>query len=124
VEGHLYSGEDFALVLPGKGRNEVLGDLETLRADIEDFSFPLHPKAPANGKGEATRYPTARWSLTVTVGVAEPGEKRGGPPDTVLLPRPLAVPFTVAKGLVETPFRNSTTGSHLLALGGGVSLAC
>ena len=72
-----YSGGNFALIFAGKGRNEVLGDLETLRSDIEDFQFPLHPKAAANGKGATMRYPSARWSLTVTVGVAERGEKTG-----------------------------------------------
>ena len=72
-----YSSENFALVFPGKGRNEVLGDLETLRADIEDFQFPLRPKPAGNGQGETARYPSARWSLTVTVGVAERGKQSG-----------------------------------------------
>jgi len=54
-----YSGGQFALLFAGKGRHEVLGDLETLRADIEDFQFPLHPKAAANGKGATIRYPSA-----------------------------------------------------------------
>ncbi len=72
-----YSGEDFALIFAGKGRNEVLGDLEVLRADIEDFQFPLRPKAAGNGMDGTTRYPTARWSLTVTVGVAERGQEKG-----------------------------------------------
>ena len=72
-----YNSGNFALIFAWKGRNEVLGDLETLRSDIDDFQFPLHPKAAANGKGATIRYPSARWSLTVTVGVAERGEKRG-----------------------------------------------
>jgi len=74
-----YSGEKFALVFAGKGRNEVLGDLENLRADIEDFRFAMRPKAAENGKGEGAKYPSVRWSLTVTVGVAEAegGEKNG-----------------------------------------------
>ena len=72
-----YSGENFALVFPGKGRNEVLGDLEDLRADIEDFRFAMSPKAAGNGKGEGAKYPSVRWSLTVTVGVAQCEEKTG-----------------------------------------------
>ena len=72
-----YSRENFALVFAGKGRNEVLGDLETLRTEIEDFGFSLRPTAAGNGQDETTRYPSARWSLTVTVGVAESGEKQG-----------------------------------------------
>ena len=72
-----YSGENFALVFAGKGRNEVLGELENLRADIEDFRFAISPKVAGNGKSEGARYPSVRWSLTVTVGVAERGEKSG-----------------------------------------------
>ncbi len=72
-----YSGENFALVFPGKGRNEVLGDLENLRAEIEDFRFSLRPEAAGNGKGGPSRHLSSRWSLTVTVGVAERGEKKG-----------------------------------------------
>jgi hypothetical protein len=51
-----YNSGNFALVFAEKGRNEVLEDL---RADIEDFQFPLHPKAAANGKGATIRYPSA-----------------------------------------------------------------
>ena len=72
-----YSGENFALVFAGKGRNEVFGDLESLRADIEDFRFAMRPKAFGNGTGESAEYPSVRWSLTVTVGVAEHDEKSG-----------------------------------------------
>ena len=72
-----YCGENFALVFPGKGRNEVLGDLEDLRADIEDFRFAMSPKAAGNGRGEGAKYPSVRWSLTMTVGVAECEEKSG-----------------------------------------------
>ena len=66
-----YSGEHFALVFAGKGRNEVLGDLEDLRAEIENFRFAMHPKAAQNGRGVGAESSSAEWSLTVTVGVAE-----------------------------------------------------
>ena len=36
-----YGYEEFALVYTGRGRDDVLGDLEMLRADIEDFRFEL-----------------------------------------------------------------------------------
>ena len=72
-----YSGEYFALVFAGKGRNEVLGDLEIMRAEIEDFRFSLQPQATGNGHGETARHPSEWWSLTVTVGVAERGEEGG-----------------------------------------------
>ena len=66
-----YSGEHFALVFAGKGRNEVLGDLENLRAEIENFRFTMHPKAAQNGRGVGAESSSTEWSLTVTVGVAE-----------------------------------------------------
>ena len=72
-----YAYEEFALVYTGRGRDEVLGDLEMLRADIEDFRFELRPKAHGNGQSGAPNYPAVRWSLTVSVGVAERGQKKG-----------------------------------------------
>ena len=58
------------------GRNDVLGDLETLRAEIEDFRFLIRP-AGRNGKGGGSRHHPLGWSLTVSVGVAERGTKSG-----------------------------------------------
>ena len=74
-----YSRENFALLFAAKGRNEVLGGLEDLRAEIEDFRFSLHPNAAGNSKGDAaaTDPSAAGWPLTVTVGVAERDEKEG-----------------------------------------------
>ena len=72
-----YGYEEFALLYTGRGRDDVLGDLEMLRADIEDFRFELRPKSHGNGQAGAPHYPAVRWSLTVSVGVAERGEKRG-----------------------------------------------
>lgn len=72
-----YSAENFALVFAGKGRDEVLGDLEGLRADIEDFRFPIRDRAAKNGKSGGPGFPSARWSLTVTVGVADREAKKG-----------------------------------------------
>lgn len=72
-----YSGESFTLVFAGKGRNEVIGDLEALRADIEDFRFPMSPNGMGGRKSDSTKYPAVRWSLTVTVGVAERREEGG-----------------------------------------------
>ena len=72
-----YGDQEFALFYSGRGRNDVLGDLELLRADIEDFRFALRPKAHGNGQAGAPHYPAVRWSMTVSVGVAERGKKRG-----------------------------------------------
>ena len=55
----------------------MLGELEMLRADIEDFRFELRPKASGNGQSGTPNYPAVRWSLTVSVGVAERGQKKG-----------------------------------------------
>ena len=72
-----YSGEHFALLFAGKRRDEVLGDLEDLRAEIENFRFAMHPKAAYNGESVSAGYPSTRWPLTVTVGVAERGATMG-----------------------------------------------
>ena len=72
-----YGNQEFAIVYKGRGRNDVLGDLEMLRADIEDFRFSLRPKALGNGQAGSPQYPAVRWSLTVSVGVAERAEKKG-----------------------------------------------
>ncbi len=72
-----YSGENFAMVFDGKGRNEVLDDLEGLRADIEDFRFAIRSKDAMNPKAQGVAYSSARWSLTVTVGVADRVEEMG-----------------------------------------------
>lgn len=55
----------------------MLGELEMLRADIEGFRFELRPKSHGNGQVQAPHYPAVRWSPTVSVGVAERGDKRG-----------------------------------------------
>ena len=72
-----YSDDEFALVFAGKGHSEVFDDLEVLREEIEDFRFSVLSKTAENGQGEAVRHPSAWWPLTVTVGVAERGDKGG-----------------------------------------------
>lgn len=70
-----YDDDAFALLFPGKGRDEVLDDLEALRRDIEDFRFLLRPKAGRNGQDGAPR-PSLGWLLTVSIGVTERGAKK------------------------------------------------
>jgi len=78
VHAFRYSDEEFTLLFSGKRRDEVLGDLETLRADIEDFRFLIRPRAGRNGKdGAPPRHRPLGWSLTVSIGVAERRKKRG-----------------------------------------------
>ena len=76
VHAFRYGDDEFTLLFSGKGRNEVLGDLETLRAEIEDFRFLIR-QAGRNGKGGGSRHHPLGWSLTVSIGVAERGTKRG-----------------------------------------------
>ena len=79
VHAFRYASDQFTLLFSGKGRNEVVGNLETLRAEIEDFRFLIHPRASRNGTGKdgAPRHKSLGWSLTVSIGVTERGEKKG-----------------------------------------------
>ena len=79
VHAFRYGIDEFTLLFSGKGRNEVVGDLETLRAEIEDFRFLIHPRGSRNGTGKdgAPRHKSLGWSLTVSIGVTERGEKKG-----------------------------------------------
>jgi diguanylate cyclase (GGDEF)-like protein len=69
-----YGGEEFAVVFPGKSRDEVTSDLEELRSTIEETTFTVRGRdrprtKPKNGK----RKTPGKKNLTVTVsiGVAE-----------------------------------------------------
>lgn len=69
-----YGGEEFAVVFPGKSRDDVIADLEELRSTIEDTTFTVRGRyrsraKPKNGR----RKPAGKKKLTVTVsiGVAE-----------------------------------------------------
>ena len=72
-----FNNHDFAIVYAGKGRNDVLDDLESLRARVEDFRFSLRPSAKGTGEAGAPHYPAVRWPLTVSVGVADRAGKKG-----------------------------------------------
>ena len=51
----------------------------SLRSEIEDFRFLIHPRASRNGtdKDGAPHHKSLGWSLTVSIGVTERGEKKG-----------------------------------------------
>ena len=78
-QAHLfrYSGENFALLFAGKRRDEVFGDLEELRAEIENFYFAVGSNAANNGQSVVAQFPSASWPLTVTLGVTERGADMG-----------------------------------------------
>ncbi len=81
-----YGGEEFALVFPGKSRDEVMPDLEELRSAIEDTTFTVRgryrPRSkPKNGKRKSRG--KKNLTVTVSIGVAE-RNGRHTTPDKVL----------------------------------------
>ncbi len=69
-----YGGEEFAIVFPGRSRDEVMSDLEELRGTIEDTTFTVRGRRRPRGKPkDGKRKSPGRKKLTVTVsiGVAE-----------------------------------------------------
>jgi diguanylate cyclase (GGDEF)-like protein len=80
-----YGGEEFAVLFPGKSVEETLPHLESFRKTIERSSFTLRrrdrpatkPKTPPPaGKRR-------RVAVTVSIGVAEPGDGRIEPVDVI-----------------------------------------
>ena len=83
-----YGGEEFALVFPGRGVREVLGELETVRADIAQHRIALRgadrPVETAAGRGLSDGWaPRKIVSVTISIGVAESDDKLRTP-DEVL----------------------------------------
>ncbi len=69
-----YGGEEFAVVFPGKSRDDVMPDLEKLRSTIEDTTFTVRGRnrrraKPKNGKRKSAG--TKKLTVTVSIGVAE-----------------------------------------------------
>jgi GGDEF domain-containing protein len=85
-----YGGEEFAVLFPGKTREEVMPHLARLCRSVEDASFTLRswrrprkrPVDPSAWRGAGNRTPR-RLSVTVSIGVADVAG--GDPsPDAVL----------------------------------------
>ena len=81
-----YGGEEFTVVFPGKTRDDAVEHLERLRARIEESSFTVRRfgrprKKPDPKKKGGRKAPRAgkRLSVTVSIGVAERGEKAKEP---------------------------------------------
>lgn len=77
-----YGGEEFTLLFPGKSLEDAVPHLEALRQTIESAQFVLRgknrPKKPPRKLKKARTQPKT-VSVTVSIGVAEPGRKHAGP---------------------------------------------
>lgn len=75
-KAYRYGGEEFTIIFPGKGMDEVLPHLEQLRADIASYRFNVRGAdrpAPAR-EGRRRRSGTGadtQVTLTVSIGIAE-----------------------------------------------------
>jgi GGDEF domain-containing protein len=70
-----YGGEEFAVVFPNRGVDEVLPHLEQMRGEIETYRMAVRgedrPRDPQEGsKLRATASPDKTLSVTVSIGVA------------------------------------------------------
>ena len=73
-KAYRYGGEEFAVIFAGRGAEECIPDLETLRQTVEDTRFILRARFRSKKKKEkvvAERGPGERVPVTVSVGVAE-----------------------------------------------------
>ena len=72
-----YGGEEFSVVFPERSRDEVDGELEAMRASIEDYRLAVRGqdrprKAEEGAKRRGAGAPDKVLSVTVSIGVAGP----------------------------------------------------
>lgn len=75
-------GEEFALVFTNRVRDEVLGELEKIRAAVAEARFALRaPDRPARKPKRPSPRPAVapQIKMTVSIGVAESGGRLAGP---------------------------------------------
>ncbi len=81
-----YGGEEFALLFPGRSREDVIPFLETVRANVEEAEFSLRswkrPRTLKNGASKASD-PTAK-QLRVTVSLGAAGTEGRDPLEIIL----------------------------------------
>jgi diguanylate cyclase (GGDEF)-like protein len=80
-----YGGEEFTVVFPGKSKQDVIPYLEGLRESIADAQFGLRgknrpKKAP---KGKKRKKTPRAVSVTISIGVAEPGPNLSKPAEVI-----------------------------------------
>ena len=83
-----YGGEEFALLFPGRGIREIIGELDAVRTNIAQHRIGLRsPDRPAEAETgrqlRAGHAPRKIVSVTVSIGVAESNDKVRSP-DEVL----------------------------------------
>jgi len=83
-----YGGEEFALLFPGRGIREIIGELDALRENIAQHRLGLRSadrpaEAEAGRQLRAGQAPRKIVAVTVSIGVAESNEKLRSP-DEVL----------------------------------------
>lgn len=82
--GYRYGGEEFAIVFRGGSVRDVMPHLEAVRVAIEQYALAIRaPDRPTDAQdGRRVRNARARRqsvSVTVSIGVAEPGERAAAP---------------------------------------------
>ncbi|MGE0873718.1 MAG: diguanylate cyclase [Burkholderiales bacterium] len=83
-----YGGEEFAVLFPGRGMGDALPHLEEIRAAIETYPMAVRgddrPKLPEDGlRRRRDAGPAKTLSVTVSIGVAEPGAKHATPAQVI-----------------------------------------
>ncbi|WP_298266466.1 diguanylate cyclase [Geobacter sp.] len=89
-KAYRYGGEEFTILFPRKGRDEVMAHLEELRGIIADYQMRLRgndrPSSCREGKRQRSSAPPRSQgtvSVTVSIGVAESGGDRRRPDDVI-----------------------------------------
>lgn len=83
-----YGGEEFTVIFPGKGVQEVLPHLEELRQTIANYKLwlrsPDRPKEEDKGKAKRSSGGTGKSvSVTISIGVAGSGDERRPPQEVI-----------------------------------------
>lgn len=81
-----YGGEEFTVIFPGRTIDQAQPHLEQLRIDIESAGFTLRgsdrpSRKPARTGTSGT--PRKKVSVTVSIGMAEPGDRQNDPYATI-----------------------------------------
>ncbi len=82
-----YGGEEFTALFPGRSAKEAAGHMDSFREDVETTPFmvrqPGRKQASARDRGKKTSSGKTAVQVTVSVGVASPGEKHPDPEDVI-----------------------------------------